>query len=201
MKHRSTLAVTAAAVAALGVAVSQSAFAGGDHAGKPGRAMAQQTGTMTPAGGRHGQMGGQGMNMHELMRMMHSKGGMMGGMGSGGMMGGKLFQSFDADDDGTVTPEEARAGLTGQLETYDANGDGTLSIEEFETLHAASIRSRMVDRFQALDEDGDGQVTGDEITAPAKRMERMQRARPGQASMQDQDDDDDQSDDSMMNRN
>ena len=35
----------------------------------------------------------------------------------------------------------------------------------------------MVDRFQYLDNDGDGEVTSEEITAPADQMERMQQVR------------------------
>ncbi len=31
----------------------------------------------------------------------------------------------------------------------------------------------MVDRFQSLDADGDGQVTAEEIAAPAERMQHM----------------------------
>lgn len=41
-------------------------------------------------------------------------------------------------------------------------------------LHSRLIRETMVDRFQHLDADGDGQVTRDEMTAPAKKIERMQ---------------------------
>ena len=94
-----------------------------------------------------------------------------------GMMAGPFFQSFDADDDGTVSSEEATAGLLDQLKSHDSDGNGTLSIEEFEPLYAAAIRTHMVDRFQALDEDGDGEVTEDEITAPAERIGRMQQMR------------------------
>ena len=36
------------------------------------------------------------------------------------------------------------------------------------------IRGGVVDRFQALDEDGDGKVTADEITAPADHFALMQ---------------------------
>ena len=58
---------------------------------------------------------------------------------------------------------------------YDADGNGSLSLAEFETMHAAHVREATVDRFQVFDADGDGQVTADEIGAPADRMERMMR--------------------------
>lgn len=170
-------------------------------------------------------MGGQGFGpggmggMGGMMQMMHGgQGGMMGGgfggapgmgpMGGGmgfGAMGG-FDNAYDADGDGSVTPEELRAGLLGSLETYDADGDGTLSLAEFEALHAAQIRELTVDRFQALDADGDGQVTADEFAVRADRMEQIMerfqgladRAAPGaDDDMQDMMDDDG----SMMNDN
>jgi Ca2+-binding EF-hand superfamily protein len=108
---------------------------------------------------------------------------------------GAMMEAFDADGDGTTTPDELRAGLQAQLAEFDADGDGTLSLDEFESLHAAMTREMTVDRFQELDNDGDGQVTADEITAPADRMERMQARRdqmlqqaPGRMPMQDMDD-------------
>jgi len=140
--------------------------------------------------GNHKQMMQMMMRMHSQMMGGASQGGMgsmggqghlMGGMGKTGagpaggmMMGGMKMPMMDADNDGTVTAEEARAGLTAKLKEFDADGDGSLSIAEFETLHSANIREQMVDRFQRFDNDGDGQVTLEEMTAPASRMERMQ---------------------------
>lgn len=220
MKTRSILALTVASVAALGTAYILPVSADDSHGGAAGRGAGPQAGMMGP-GGQSGPMGGHGgMDMTQMFRMMHGGGGMMGGMGpggmgpggmgmmggtgmmgGGGMMGSELFEAFDADDDGTVTPEEARTGLRGQLETYDADGDGTLSIEEFQTLHAAVIRNQMVDRFQALDEDGDGKVTADEIAAPARQMERLERMRGAFGQAQQPDGDGDREGGAMMNRN
>lgn len=145
-------------------------------------------GMMMNQQGGPGMMGGMGPadDMGDMMQMMmRMHGPMMGGgmMGSGagpmgfGMMGGQFGEAFDADGNGTVTPEELRAGLTAQLKQYDADGDGSLSLAEFEALHNAMTRNFMVDRFQALDEDGDGKITGDEMAAPANWMERMQMMR------------------------
>jgi Ca2+-binding EF-hand superfamily protein len=139
------------------------------------------------AGAGHGMMqnqpGGLGNmgDMMQMMQMMHgqmmSDGIMGGGMMGGGMMGGGFDAAFDTDGDGAVSPDELRAGLAAQLKEYDADGNGVLSIAEFETLNSATIRNLMVDRFQALDEDGDGQITSDEMVAPAARMERMEMMR------------------------
>jgi Ca2+-binding EF-hand superfamily protein len=162
MKRKTILALSIVAATAIGGALAVPAFS---HGGKgDNREHGYGPGMM---------MGGQ--SMMPMMEHMHGR--MMGGMGGPGMMGGALFESFDADEDGTLTPDELRAGLEAQLRTYDADGDGSLSIEEFEVLHSAAIREMMVDHFQALDNDGDGRVTGEEITAPAKRMERMQKRR------------------------
>ena len=167
MKLRTKLAGAALALMALGGAASAHGTQG--HGGAPG------------ADGP----GAGGPNMMQMMKRMHGQmmGGGMGMMQGGmGAMGGGLMpmmKTLDADADGTVTPDEAREGLQALVAEYDADGNGTLSIAEFETLHSALTRETMVDRFQFLDDDGDGQVTMDEIVKPADMMERMQSMREG----------------------
>ena len=124
--------------------------------------------------GGPGMMGNMG-GMMDMMARMH--GNMMGGDMMGAGMGGGMMQMFDADGDGTTTPDEMRTQLQTKLTEYDSDGDGSLSIAEFEALHSAMIREMMVDRFQHLDADGDGAVTPEEMAAPADRMERMQNMR------------------------
>jgi hypothetical protein len=150
-------------------------------------------GSVAFADSNHGHQGQPGSNGREGMMMQDGGPGMMGMMqrmhGSvmgGGIMDGGMMQMFDADGDGTVTPEELRTQLQAKLTEYDGNGDGSLSIAEFETLHSAMIREAMVDRFQYLDTDGDGAVTAEEMTAPAIKMERMNMMRAGQGQMQGQ---------------
>lgn len=122
-------------------------------------------------GPRHDQMHGP---MHGAdWRDMHSR------MPSGdrhhmkGMMGGMMRQMLDANGDGTVTPMEASTQLQAMLSKYDTDANGTLSISEYEVLHSAMIREKMVDRFQHLDANGDGQITPGEMNAPADRMKKM----------------------------
>ena len=104
--------------------------------------------------------------------------GMMEGFGPGAMMGPGMFaghEDFDTNGDGRVTLEEMRQGMDNLLSDYDADGDGSLSLEEFEALHDAMMREHMVDRFQFLDDDGDGLVTIEEMHEPARMFDRMRR--------------------------
>jgi len=130
------------------------------------------------------------MRMHSRMVGDGGQSDMMGGMGKAGsgpaggmMMGGMNMPMMDANNDGAVTAQEAREGLTAKLKEFDADGDGALSITEFETLHSANFREQMVDRFQGFDNDGDSLVTIEEMTAPASRMERMQAMKSQAGSM------------------
>ncbi|SPH18260.1 hypothetical protein DEA8626_01792 [Defluviimonas aquaemixtae] len=178
--------------------VAAAAYADPWHGQGAGPGMMNQQGGYGMMGGP-GMMGGQGMmggpgmmggqfggsdDMMRMMMRMHGQmmgGGMMGGIGPqggfmpDGMMGGvgPMMEAFDADGDANVTPEELRAGLEARHAEFDADGDGALSLAEFEALHGALIRDAMVDRFQSLDNDGDGRVTKEEMAVPADRMEAM----------------------------
>lgn len=103
--------------------------------------------------------------------------GMMGpGMMGPGMMGGRgamhMFEVLDTDGDGKVGAEEAQAAMQERLEAHDTDGDGALSLEEFQALHADLMRPMIVDHFQFFDDDGDGEVTSDEMGQPFARMMR-----------------------------
>ncbi len=89
------------------------------------------------------------------------------------MMQSGDHDDMDLDKDGTVTEAEARSARDTKLKSYDSNNDGRLSLEEYQALWLAKRRSQMVDAFQALDEDGDAQVTGDEFSASAVRRVKM----------------------------
>ncbi len=112
-----------------------------------------------------GMMGNQA-SMMQMMMQMH--GGMMRGMHGDGVMRGSWLSSLDADGDGGVSAEEYESGMKARLEAHDADGDGTLSIDEFEGLFAGLVRETMVDRFQHMDANGDGEVTQGEVTSAAK---------------------------------
>ena len=118
--------------------------------------------------------------------MMDGRAGMMGGMMSG--MNSYAMRMFDANKDGTLTPEEMTAGMQAEVKTYDTDTNGTLSLAEFEAMHAAHTRTMMVRAFQMHDEDGDGQVTEAEIATMAAMMQMMMagaKYAPGKGGMMD----------------
>ncbi len=104
--------------------------------------------------------------------MMDGQDGMMGGSIMSGMNSYAL-RMFDADKDGTLTPEEMTAGMQAEIKTYDTDSNGSLSLAEFEAMHAAHTRTMMVRAFQMHDEDGDGQVTEAEMATMAAMMKMM----------------------------
>jgi len=77
--------------------------------------------------------------------------------------GAMMFRQFDADNDGVLTEAELKTGAASRIETNDANGDASLSLDEFEGVWVEMMRSPMVRAFQRLDEDGDGQLTAQEL--------------------------------------
>ncbi len=125
----------------------------------------------------------QSMGQHGTMGMMD--GGMMGGMMGGGMMGGMMgahsyaMQAFDANKDGTLSPEEMATGIQGELTKYDTDANGTLSLDEFEVMHTAHMRPKTVRAFQMHDADGDAQVTEAEMAAMAAMMQAQMADRRG----------------------
>jgi Ca2+-binding EF-hand superfamily protein len=90
------------------------------------------------------------------------------GWGDGGGMG--FFERFDANQDGRLTQAEVDEVRRSQLTEFDQNSDGSLTLEEYQALWLDAMRERMVDRFQAHDDDGDGMVTVEEFGEPFGRM-------------------------------
>ncbi len=82
----------------------------------------------------------------------------------------RMFEEHDLNKDGAVTQEEVDTRRKQKLEAYDADKNGSLSLGEFEKLWLDHMRSRMVDGFQRLDDDGSGNVTIEEYSAPFARI-------------------------------
>ncbi|MFN4156649.1 MAG: EF-hand domain-containing protein [Paracoccaceae bacterium] len=117
----------------------------------------------------HGGMGSGGMG--HMMGQMESH----GPMGMGGFSENPVFQSFDADKDGKVTAAEAEAGVTALLTKHDADKTGTLSEAEFGALFAEVTQSMAARPFAMLDDNGDKEISAEELTFPVKMMARMGR--------------------------
>lgn len=91
----------------------------------------------------------------------------------GGGRGHQLLRALDADGDRVVTIEEARALQLDRLGRFDTDGDGTLSLDEFTPLFTEVTRTRMVNMYQYLDADGDGEVTEAEMLSPVQKLTQM----------------------------
>ena len=124
-------------------------------------------------------MNGDMMSMMKQMMQMHMKGKMGGGMGHmGGGANGSMDMMGMMDSD-MMAMMQQKAGMGGsmdfgaKLKEFDDDKDGSLNLEEFEALHKSAMQSRMVDRFQHLDANGDGQVSSEEMMAAGERMTKM----------------------------
>lgn len=88
----------------------------------------------------------------------------------------ELFRQADADGDGAVTQEEVDAFISSTLQNGDANGNGTVSLDEFKAIWVVLMERMIVDRFQSMDEDGDGEISRAEVDekfgAIVERMDR-----------------------------
>ncbi|ASP23415.1 EF-hand domain protein (plasmid) [Antarctobacter heliothermus] len=113
-------------------------------------------------------------NMMQMMMQMHAGGDLpMKGMGSFsmGMMDRDMMQMMlpmmGASGGGVG---DMRDMMQQGLKSHDGDGDGSLSLKEFADWHAQMMRETMVDRFQHLDADGDGKITGPEMQGIAGRI-------------------------------
>ena len=131
--------------------------------------------------GRHG---GEGRHWGKHHGGRHGMGGH--GMGGRGGMFRAVFMQIDADKDGKITQAEIDAFRDAKVSGADTSGDGALSIEEFDTIYREMTRSRMVDAFQRLDDDGDGQISKAEMdTRFGNVVKFMDRNGDGALSMED----------------
>lgn len=99
--------------------------------------------------------------------MMH---GMRGPWAGPGPANSAMFRSFDANEDGTVSPDEVQQGVAALHTKHDADGDGVLSAEEFGALFVEVTKDVSARPFTMLDADGNGQISLEEMAVPARMM-------------------------------
>lgn len=103
------------------------------------------------------------------------------GRHGGGMRGERWLEGFDANNDGKLTQAEVDQTRRDRFVQFDTDQDGKLSLQEYQALWLDAMRRHMVDRFQALDDDGDAAVTAEEFVAPFdKLVNRMDRNDDGE---------------------
>jgi hypothetical protein len=179
MKRKTILTMGAVATAAVIGAIAIPAIAEGPDGWGHGTMMRQMQGQR-----------GDDMRGHDGAGMMMQHGGhgwmRPGPMGMGGLTENPVYQSFDADQDGTVSTAELEAGLAALLGEHDADGNGALSRDEFAALFAQVTRSMAERPFTMLDADQDGEISAEEMAFPAQMMARMRLMQADDADTADQ---------------
>ncbi len=67
----------------------------------------------------------------------------------------------------------SQAASAGSRGGNDIRADGARAPDEIEALHMSANRDRMVDGFQHLDADGDGQITQQKMNTTTTRVDSM----------------------------
>ena len=162
MKRKTILTLTAAAVIGA-IAIPAIAGSWGPNSGcGPQRMMGMMHGAQSDMIPAHR---GPGMVMP----------GGHGFLGMGVATNNPIYQSFDVDEDGTVTSAELQTGIGLLHAEHDVDGNGALSSGEFENLFAKATRGFAERPFTMLDADADGEISAEEMAFPAQMMARMQR--------------------------
>lgn len=85
----------------------------------------------------------------------------------------KHFEMMDADGDGKVTREEAKAHHEARRAEADTNGDGKISKDEFKTAAQKKHDKRVERMFSHMDQNGDGFLTEEDRKGRESRGEKM----------------------------
>lgn len=159
MKKSLRLSLLAGAVAVVSAGF---AYVSVSDAGTPASGVTNANAVVSGAAGEARRHDGMRRRAH-----FRGRGGPRGGFG-----GGRMFETFDANDDGKITQAEIDAFRKGQFDEHDANNDGKLTLQEYQNLWLSVMRERMVDAFQRHDDDGNAEVTLEEFSERFSRMVR-----------------------------
>jgi Ca2+-binding EF-hand superfamily protein len=103
-------------------------------------------------------------------------------------VGARLFQRLDANDDGTVTKEEAVAARGKLFARFDRDHDGTIGRDELEEardaiMDAANMaQARLATAWRRMDADGNSQVSEDEFRTRTLLFDLADRNGDGKVS-------------------
>ena len=104
--------------------------------------------------------------------------------GMGGHHRLEMVERLDTNSDGKITMSEITAHRDQLRTEHDKDGNSTISLSEFEGIWISMMRPMMVDKFQMMDDDGDGQITDAEVDKKVTRMMRwMDKNEDGAISM------------------
>lgn len=106
----------------------------------------------------------------------------------------ELFLDLDTNRDGAIerdeVPPSARASFDRLLKHGDDNHNGKLEVEEYRAIlvdlrdFSEQAKKKAIERFKAMDKDGDGKVSRDEFTGPKARFDVLDRDGDGDLTQQ-----------------
>jgi Ca2+-binding EF-hand superfamily protein len=106
----------------------------------------------------------------------------------------ELFLELDVNRDGAIereeVPESARAAFDRLLKRGDDNRNGRLEAAEYKAVLVElrtfneQAKKKAIERFKAMDKDGDGKVSREEFTGPKPRFDVLDRDGDGYVTEQ-----------------
>jgi len=115
--------------------------------------------------------------------------GMMHGQAHG-QMGGKMFESIDANGDGAIARDEFDASHDKRFKEMDANGDGKISRDEMDAGRKKMMEKSMDKHFDEADANHDGALTREEaknMPMLSSRFDEVDANHDGKVSREERD--------------